>query len=113
MHLINLNIPAQQSVQPKECIVLLISLETYHSARLRRSSYFPTITHMTSVLSISQKIPVKKGEKSRIILVGKHSYRIDSINIQSWMEGAHLFIGSFNSFADNIKVFLGGGGASH
>jgi acetyltransferase-like isoleucine patch superfamily enzyme len=49
-----------------------------------------------------------RGERSRIILTGKHSYGIENIRIKSWGEGAHLFIGSFCSIAGKQTVFLGG-----
>lgn len=52
--------------------------------------------------------PLKRGEESRIILKGKHTYGIENIKIRSWGEGAHLFIGGFCSIAGNQTVFLGG-----
>ena len=52
--------------------------------------------------------PLQRGEESRIILTGKHSYGIQNIKIRSWGEGAHLFIGGFCSIAGNQTVFLGG-----
>ena len=61
-----------------------------------------------SPADIFHNFPIRKGEKSQLIIYGKHSYGTESISIQSWMEGGHLFIGSFCSFADNIKVFFGG-----
>lgn len=51
---------------------------------------------------------LKRGEPSKTILTGKHSYGIENINIKSWDEGAHLFIGSFCSIAENQLIFLGG-----
>ena len=51
---------------------------------------------------------VQRGQKSRILVTGKHSYGIDNINIRSWGEGAHLFIGGFCSIAGNQTIFLGG-----
>ena len=51
---------------------------------------------------------ITRGEGSSIILTGKHSYCLDNIQIRSWGEGAHLFIGSFCSIAGNLKVYLGG-----
>ena len=51
---------------------------------------------------------LEKGEPSKIILTGRHSYGIKHINIRSWGEGAHLFIGGFCSIADNQTIFLGG-----
>lgn len=47
-------------------------------------------------------------EPSRIILTGKHSYGLDNIQIKSWGEGAHCFVGSFCSIAGLQTVFLGG-----
>jgi acetyltransferase-like isoleucine patch superfamily enzyme len=52
--------------------------------------------------------PPQKGDKSKIILTGKHSYGIHNITLRSWNEGAHLYIGSFCSIAKNQTVFLGG-----
>jgi acetyltransferase-like isoleucine patch superfamily enzyme len=51
---------------------------------------------------------LKRGERSEVILVGKHSYCLNNVHIKSWGEGAHLFIGSFCSIAGNLKVYLGG-----
>jgi acetyltransferase-like isoleucine patch superfamily enzyme len=52
--------------------------------------------------------PLHRGEESKILLIGKHSYGIEHISIRSWGEGADLFIGSFCSIARNQTVFLGG-----
>ena len=52
--------------------------------------------------------PIKRGEKSKVIMTGKYSYANGQFIIRSWDEGAHIFIGSFCSIADNITVFLGG-----
>jgi len=52
--------------------------------------------------------PLRRGEPSRVFLTGRHSYGIEHISIRSWGEGAHLFIGSFCSIADNQTIFLGG-----
>lgn len=52
--------------------------------------------------------PIIRGENSRIILTGRHSYGINNIEIKSWGEGAHLFVGSFCSIAGQQTVFLGG-----
>ena len=52
--------------------------------------------------------PIQRGEPSKIILTGKHSYGVNNISIKSWKEGAHLFIGSFCSIARDQTVFLGG-----
>ena len=52
--------------------------------------------------------PLKRGQKSQIIVKGRRSYGIVNIKIKSWNEGAHLFIGSFCSIANNQIVFLGG-----
>lgn len=49
-----------------------------------------------------------RGEKSKIILTGRYSYGVDSINILTWDEGAHLFIGGFCSLASPLTIFLGG-----
>lgn len=49
-----------------------------------------------------------RGEPSRIIQNGRHTYGIENISIRSWGEGAHLFIGSFCSIAINQTIFLGG-----
>ena len=51
---------------------------------------------------------VQREQKSRILVTGKYSYGIDNINIRSWGEGAHLFIGGFCSIARNQTIFLGG-----
>lgn len=51
---------------------------------------------------------LNRGEKSQIVITGKHSYGLHHIDIRSWEEGANLYIGSFNSIADNQVVFLGG-----
>lgn len=51
---------------------------------------------------------IRRGEKSKIHLTGKHSYGIQNISIKSWGEGAHLFVGSFCSIAKNQTIFLGG-----
>lgn len=51
---------------------------------------------------------LKRGEPSKTILTGKHSYGIENINTRSWDEGAHLYIGSFCSIAENQIIFLGG-----
>ena len=52
--------------------------------------------------------PIQRGEPSRIILTGKHSYGLNNIELKSWGEGAHLFVGSFCSIASQQTVFLGG-----
>ena len=52
--------------------------------------------------------PIQRGEPSRIILTGKHSYGLENIELKSWGEGAHLFVGSFCSIASQQTVFLGG-----
>lgn len=52
--------------------------------------------------------PIQRGEPSKIILTGRHSYGVENISIKSWKEGAHLFIGGFCSIANNQTVFLGG-----
>lgn len=52
--------------------------------------------------------PLNRGEPSRIILTGRHSYGLDNITIKSWGEGAHLFVGGFCSIAGDQKVFVGG-----
>ena len=52
--------------------------------------------------------PLHRGEPSRIILTGRHSYGLDNISIKSWGEGAHLFVGGFCSIAGLQTVFLGG-----
>jgi acetyltransferase-like isoleucine patch superfamily enzyme len=52
--------------------------------------------------------PIRRGEPSRIVLTGKHSYGLDNIELKSWGEGAHLFVGSFCSIAGQQTVFLGG-----
>lgn len=52
--------------------------------------------------------PIIRGEQSRIVLTGRHSYGIENIQIKSWGEGAHLFVGSFCSIASQQTVFLGG-----
>ena len=51
---------------------------------------------------------LQRGEQSKIFLTGRHSYGMKHIKIRSWGEGAHLFIGSFCSIADNQTIFLGG-----
>lgn len=57
---------------------------------------------------INETPGVQRGEDSKIIITGKHSYGISNINLRSWGEGAHLFIGSFCSIADNQTIILGG-----
>ena len=52
--------------------------------------------------------PIRRGEPSRIVLTGKHSYGLDNIELKSWGEGSHLFVGSFCSIAGQQMVFLGG-----
>ena len=49
-----------------------------------------------------------RGEQSKIVRTGKHTYGLHNITIESWGEGAHLFIGSFCSIAPNQTIFLGG-----
>ena len=51
---------------------------------------------------------IQRGECSKIIIQGRHSYGIEKIELRSWKEGAHLFIGSFCSISRNITVILGG-----
>ena len=61
------------------------------------------------IFSVSKESrPLQRGEPSKIIETGKHSYGIQNITIRSFKEGAHLYIGSFCSIAKNQKVFLGG-----
>lgn len=57
---------------------------------------------------ISETPGVQRGEDSKIIITGKHSYGISNITLRSWGEGTHLFIGSFCSIADNLTIILGG-----
>lgn len=40
--------------------------------------------------------------------IGKYTYGHEHIKIYSWGEGTNLYIGSFCSIADNVKIFLGG-----
>jgi acetyltransferase-like isoleucine patch superfamily enzyme len=40
--------------------------------------------------------------------VGKYTYGHNEINVMSWGSESKLIIGSFCSFADKIKIFLGG-----
>jgi acetyltransferase-like isoleucine patch superfamily enzyme len=40
--------------------------------------------------------------------VGKYTYGHKEINVMSWESESKLIIGSFCSFADRIKIFLGG-----
>ena len=42
-----------------------------------------------------------RGERSKINLTGKYSYGLKNITIKSWGEGAHLYVGSFCSIANN------------
>lgn len=49
-----------------------------------------------------------RGEKSKLIMTGRHSYGVDSITTWSWDEGAHLVIGGFCSLASPLTIFLGG-----
>jgi acetyltransferase-like isoleucine patch superfamily enzyme len=51
---------------------------------------------------------IYRGEQSKIILTGCHSYGIYGIQIKSWGEGAHLYVGSYCSLGANLKVYLGG-----
>jgi acetyltransferase-like isoleucine patch superfamily enzyme len=53
-------------------------------------------------------VSITRGESSKIILTGKHTYGIYGIYTKSWGEGAHLFIGSLCSLRANLKVYLGG-----
>jgi acetyltransferase-like isoleucine patch superfamily enzyme len=53
-------------------------------------------------------LALQRGEKSKIIMTGRHSYGIEHIKTPSWGEGAHLFIGGFCSIAENQTIFLGG-----
>ena len=52
--------------------------------------------------------PVVRGQPSRLVLTGKHTYGLENIRILTWNEGAHLFVGGFCSIAGNQTVFLGG-----
>ena len=54
--------------------------------------------------------PVQRGESSKIHLTGRYSYTNpeNKIKILSYQEGAHLFIGGFNSIAEGLTVYLGG-----
>jgi virginiamycin A acetyltransferase len=52
--------------------------------------------------------PINRGETSRIICTGKHTYGLSNITLKSWGEGAHLYVGSFCSIAGSQTVFLGG-----
>lgn len=51
---------------------------------------------------------LQRGEPSRVIRTGRHSYGVENIHIWSWGEGANLYIGGFCSIASNQSVFLGG-----
>lgn len=42
------------------------------------------------------------------MIVGRHTYGHESIEVREWGEGADLTIGSFCSIADRVMVFLGG-----
>ena len=53
-------------------------------------------------------VTICRGEESKIILYGCHSYGIYGISIKSWGEGAHLYVGSYCSLGANLKVYLGG-----
>jgi len=61
-----------------------------------------------TAMSTTSHPPIRRGEPSRIILTGKHSYGLENIELKSWGEGAHLFVGSFCSIAGQQTVFLGG-----
>jgi acetyltransferase-like isoleucine patch superfamily enzyme len=41
-----------------------------------------------------------------IISVGKHSYGINNIHIINYGDGHNIYIGSFCSIADNIKIYM-------
>jgi acetyltransferase-like isoleucine patch superfamily enzyme len=49
-----------------------------------------------------------RGEQSKIIITGCHSYGIYGIQIKSWGEGAHLYVGAYCSIGANLKIYLGG-----
>jgi len=49
-----------------------------------------------------------RGSTSLIIIQGKYNYGMQNISLASWGEGAHLYIGSFNSISRDLRVFLGG-----
>jgi acetyltransferase-like isoleucine patch superfamily enzyme len=54
------------------------------------------------------KYKLRRGQKSKVILTGKHSYGLGNIKIRSWGEGANLYVGGFCSIAGDVTVFLGG-----
>lgn len=78
----------------------------HHLEAMCPSGHFST--HTTSVLTKMIDSELIRGEPSRIICTGKHSYGLDNIQLKSWGEGAHLFVGSFCSIAGKQIVFLGG-----
>ena len=53
-------------------------------------------------------ITIYPGEESKTILTGCHSYGMHGIQIKSWGEGTHLYVGSYCSLGANLKVYLGG-----
>ena len=61
-----------------------------------------------TAMTPSPSAPIRRGEPSRIIVTGKHSYGLENIELKSWGEGAQLFVGSFCSIAGQQTVFLGG-----
>ena len=70
----------------------------------KRSAY----EKVSSSQALEMQRQIRRGEPSKIILFGRHSYSLYNIEIKSWGEGAHLFIGSFCSIAGNLRVYLGG-----
>jgi acetyltransferase-like isoleucine patch superfamily enzyme len=42
------------------------------------------------------------------VIVGRYTYGHNDINVMSWGSDSKLIIGSFCSFADKVKIFLGG-----
>ena len=82
--------------------------------RIKRLAFFERFKkranyeEVTSSRALEMQGQVRKGESSKIILFGRHSYNLYNIEIKSWGEGAHLFIGSFCSIAGKLKVYLGG-----
>ena len=63
---------------------------------------------MVSAGRVNCPFPTGEREPSSLILTGKHSYGLENIELKSWGEGAHLFVGSFCSIAGQQTVFLGG-----
>ena len=57
---------------------------------------------------LAKKTLIHRGDQSKVISCGKHSYGLNKLLVSSWLEGTHVFIGSFVSLAKGIHILLGG-----